>query len=104
MDKGDRITVDALLSFGPEQTDTLRREVFDRRVKIFDSERKMMDAAARISFKEFPDRRFRIGRLDQFQFGIAEIEANQPHALPAVYPNFTGDETIVAAQHFDRRL
>ena len=53
MDKGDRVAIDVLLPFGPEQIDAFRREAFDRRIEIFSRQRKMMNAAARFRSKNF---------------------------------------------------
>jgi hypothetical protein len=53
-------------------------------VDIIDAEAEVMDAAFRIAFEEFGDRRIRPRRLHQLDLGGAKLDIGETHALLGV--------------------
>jgi hypothetical protein len=54
-------------------------------VDIIDAEAEVMDAAFRIAFEEFGDRRIRPRRLHQLDLGGAKLDIGETHALLGIY-------------------
>ena len=54
-------------------------------VHLVDAQREMMDAALRIAFEEFGDRRIRPRRLHQLDLRGAELDIGEAHALLGVH-------------------
>src|SRR5467141_4491392 len=86
MDEGDGLARDVALRLaGAQQAHAVLRESMRGFPDVVDAEAEVMDAAFRIAFEEFGDRRIRSRRLHQLDLGGTKLDIGKPHALLDVH-------------------
>ena len=75
------------------QFDSCTGSLFQLRLNRIRSEGDVMDSTRRILFQEFGDGTFRIGRLQQFQMNLSDLEERCAHFLRGNFLAMTAFES-----------
>src|SRR5262245_9836267 len=105
MEEGDRLARDvALRPTGAQHGPAVLSESMRGLLDIVDAEAEVMNAAFRIAFEEFGDRRIRPRRLHQLDLGGAKLDIGETHALLGVHHARSNTKPVFVVELARRRF